>query len=140
MTSSAMPFGNGMGRSGDSYAARRTASERSDATVGRQRLAEELTRLPRDVNAAVVDYMDEHGITRAALAARMGVSPGRVSQVLCGGENLTLRTLASVAAALNARFEVTLTPDNDDQVADAVNALPPRAAAHLRESAKVASQ
>ncbi|MGH3201158.1 MAG: helix-turn-helix domain-containing protein [Streptosporangiaceae bacterium] len=35
--------------------------------------------------------MRERGLTRADLAARMGVSPGRVSQILGGGENLTLR-------------------------------------------------
>jgi transcriptional regulator with XRE-family HTH domain len=40
----------------------------------------------------------------------MGVSPGRVSQVLSGGENLTLRTLVSLATALDGRFEVQLRP------------------------------
>ena len=37
--------------------------------------------------------------------ARMGVSPGRISQILGGGENLTLRTLAALATALDARFD-----------------------------------
>ena len=41
---------------------------------------------------------------------RMGVSPGRVSQVLSGGENLTLRTLVSLATALDGRFEVQFRP------------------------------
>jgi len=45
----------------------------------------------------------------ADLAARMGVSPGRVSQILGGGENLTLRTLAALSTALDARFDVELT-------------------------------
>ncbi len=49
-------------------------------------------------------YMRERGLTRADLAARMGVSPGRVSQILGGGENLTLRTLAALSTALDARF------------------------------------
>jgi transcriptional regulator with XRE-family HTH domain len=53
-------------------------------------------------------HMRERGITRADLAARMGVSPGRVSQILGGGENLTLRTLAALASALDARFDVEL--------------------------------
>ena len=60
-------------------------------------------------------HMRECGITRADLAARMGVSPGRVSQILGGGENLTLRTLAALATALDARFDFELsslkTPD-----------------------------
>jgi transcriptional regulator with XRE-family HTH domain len=52
--------------------------------------------------------MRERGLTRADLAARMGVSPGRVSQILGGGENLTLRTLAALSTALDARFEIEL--------------------------------
>ena len=36
------------------------------------------------------------------------MSPGRVSQILSGDENLTLRTLSSVAAALGAEVEVIL--------------------------------
>jgi transcriptional regulator with XRE-family HTH domain len=38
----------------------------------------------------------------------MGVSPGRVSQILGGGENLTLRTLAALSTALDARFGIEL--------------------------------
>lgn len=53
-------------------------------------------------------YMRERGLTRADLAARMGVSPGRVSQILGGGENLTLRTLAAMSTALDARFGIEL--------------------------------
>ena len=52
--------------------------------------------------------MRERGLTRADLAARMGVSPGRVSQILGGGENLTLRTLAALSTALDARFDIEL--------------------------------
>ena len=53
-------------------------------------------------------YMRERDLTRADLAARMGVSPGRVSQILSGGENLTLRTLAALSTALDARFDIEL--------------------------------
>jgi len=55
-------------------------------------------------------HMREHGLSRADLAGRMGVSPGRVSQVLSGGENLTLRTLAALSTALDAQFDVQLSP------------------------------
>ena len=58
--------------------------------------------------------MRECGLSRAELASRMGVSPGRISQIL-GGENLTLRTLAALATALDAPFDFELsslkTPD-----------------------------
>lgn len=63
-----------------------------------------VTRLTNDINW----YMRERGVTRADLANRMGVSPGRVSQILGGGENLTLRTLAALSTALDARFDVAL--------------------------------
>ena len=42
-------------------------------------------------------------MTRAELARRMGRTPGFVSQVLGGGRNLTLRTIADIAAALSLR-------------------------------------
>jgi predicted XRE-type DNA-binding protein len=53
-------------------------------------------------------FMSEHKISQAELAHSMGVSPGRVSQILSGDENLTLRTLSSVASALGAEIDVTL--------------------------------
>jgi transcriptional regulator with XRE-family HTH domain len=65
-----------------------------------------VTQLTNEINW----YMRERGLTRADLAARMGVSPGRVSQILGGGENLTLRTLAALSTALDARFDLELTP------------------------------
>jgi transcriptional regulator with XRE-family HTH domain len=64
-----------------------------------------VTRLTNDINW----YMRERGMTRADLATRMGLSAGRVSQILGGGENLTLRTLAALSTALDARFDVALT-------------------------------
>jgi transcriptional regulator with XRE-family HTH domain len=72
------------------------------------RISSELTDLITQVTNEIDWLMRENKISRADLAARMGVSPGRVSQVLSGGENLTLRTLASLGAALDAHFEVEL--------------------------------
>jgi len=74
------------------------------------RVDEQLASLITQVTNEITWYMSERGLTRADLAGRMGVSPGRVSQVLSGGENLTLRTLAGVLAALDARFEMQLAP------------------------------
>jgi transcriptional regulator with XRE-family HTH domain len=64
--------------------------------------------LVRAVVDEVVWFMSEHKVSRADLAQSMGVSPGRVSQILSGDENLTLRTLSSVVTALGAEFEVNL--------------------------------
>ena len=63
-----------------------------------------VTQLINEINW----HMRERGLTRAELAERMGVSPGRVSQILGGGENLTLRTLAALSAALDARLDIKL--------------------------------
>jgi DNA-binding phage protein len=67
---------------------------------------------PADLVRAVVDevtwYMSENKVSRADLALSMGVSPGRVSQILSGEGNLTLRTLSGVITALGADFQVTL--------------------------------
>ena len=65
-----------------------------------------VTQLTNEINW----YLRERSLTRADLAARMAVSPGRVSQILNGGENLTLRTLAALSTALDARFDIELTP------------------------------
>src|SRR5262249_53618646 len=73
---------------------------------GRGRTVAAHSQLTNEINW----YMRERNLSRADLATRMGVSPGRVSQVLSGGENLTLRTLASLATALDARFDLDLRP------------------------------
>jgi antitoxin component HigA of HigAB toxin-antitoxin module len=76
-----------------------------------------------DLASTVVDeitwFMREHKISRADLAHSLAVSPGRVSQILSGDENLTLRTLSSVVGCLGARVEVTLQPlEEPDELLD----------------------
>ena len=78
------------------------------ATEGQ--IEDELLALVTQLTNEINWYMRQRGLTRADLAARMGVSPGRVSQILSGGENLTLRTLAALSAALQARFDLELSP------------------------------
>ncbi|HEX6472936.1 MAG TPA: XRE family transcriptional regulator [Streptosporangiaceae bacterium] len=82
-----------------------------------QSFDDEAIGLQQEVVDEITWYMREHKMTRSDLAAAMHVSPGRVSQILSGGENLTLRTLGSVVTALGARLEITLHP-GDDLVAD----------------------
>ncbi len=79
-----------------------------DQRAAEVRIDEELHGLITQLTNEINWHMRERGLTRADLAARMGVSPGRVSQILGGGENLTLRTLATLATALDARFGVEL--------------------------------
>jgi transcriptional regulator with XRE-family HTH domain len=84
-----------------------TAASADQQAPGRQ-IDDETLALITQLTNEITWYMRERGLTRADLAARMGVSPGRVSQILGGGENLTLRTLAALSTALEARFDVEL--------------------------------
>lgn len=86
------------------FGIRASADQQPDQT----RIDEEMYGLVTDLTNEVNWLMRERGLTRADLAARMGVSPGRVSQILGGGENLTLRTLAALSIALDARFGIEL--------------------------------
>jgi transcriptional regulator with XRE-family HTH domain len=79
-----------------------------DQRVTETKIDEEMLAVVTRVTNEVSWYMRERGLTRADLASRMGVSPGRVSQILGGGENLTLRTLAALSTALDARFDIQL--------------------------------
>jgi len=80
-----------------------------DQRATETQIDEELLALVTRLTNEITWYMRERGISRADLASRMGVSPGRVSQILSGGENLTLRTLAALSTALDARFGIELT-------------------------------
>lgn len=71
------------------------------------------TDLVRTFVDEVTWYMTEHKVSRAGLAQAMGVSPGRVSQILSGEDNLTLRTLSMVVDALGAEFDISLRPADD---------------------------
>jgi transcriptional regulator with XRE-family HTH domain len=79
-----------------------------DQRVVEDRIDEEMYGLVTQLTNEITWLMRERGLTRADLAARMGVSPGRVSQILGGGENLTLRTLAALSTALDAHFDIQL--------------------------------
>jgi transcriptional regulator with XRE-family HTH domain len=81
-----------------------------DQQAAERQTEDEMLALVTQVTNEINWYMRERGLTRADLAARMGVSPGRVSQILGGGENLTLRTLAALSTALDAHFDLELSP------------------------------
>jgi transcriptional regulator with XRE-family HTH domain len=93
-------------------------SRESRGNQDRQALDRELARLPRDVTTAITWRMEQLDMNKAELARKMGVSPGRVSQILSGDENLTLRTLAHVFVALNAQLDVELVPNDEDSRRD----------------------
>ncbi len=68
--------------------------------------------------SAVLDIegiMKTRDLSQGELAKRLGVSPGRISQLLSGRRNLTLKTLADMAWALG--LKVTLELDAIDDLA-----------------------
>lgn len=62
------------------------------------------------VTEAVSQVLEAEGITQTELGRRMGRTRGFVSQLLTGGRNLTLRTIADLADALGRRVRLELVP------------------------------
>ena len=58
------------------------------------------------VGEAIAARMAEMELTGAALADRLGVSRARVSQILSGADNLTLKSLVTVATALGLEVHI----------------------------------
>ncbi len=86
-----------------------------DSPIEQQENFDRLVRqeaLILEVTEKLTQALDEAGITRTELAERLGRTPGYVSQVFGGGRNLTLRTVADIAAALSMRPTLTLVPQN----------------------------
>jgi transcriptional regulator with XRE-family HTH domain len=93
------------------------AFRRSGRDVGRGAIRDADQAESGDLARLIVDevtwYMREHKVSRSQLAQAMNVSPGRVSQILSGDENLTLRTLSGVLTGLGAQVDFTLRPPDE---------------------------
>lgn len=68
----------------------------------------EFDLLAIEVGERIVERMEELGMTRTELAAAVGVSKARISQILSGNDNLTLKSLVAVAVGLESRIELRL--------------------------------
>lgn len=75
------------------------------STAGRGRIFEE-ELLFGEATATILGLVESLGLRRKDLAERLDVSPGRVSQILAGGENLTLRSLAALGWSMGVRFNL----------------------------------
>lgn len=53
--------------------------------------------------------LEMRGLTRAALASRLGVTKGYITQIL-RGQNISLRKLADIADALECEAQIELVP------------------------------
>jgi len=59
----------------------------------------------------ILDALEAKGMTKADLAERMNVSRQRVNEIVKGRENLTLKTIAEIEAALT----INLIPDENSE-------------------------
>ncbi len=62
----------------------------------------------QDVAIALASAVHQAGLTRAQLAGQLGWKPSRVTKVLTGSENLTLRTIHQICSALGLEFDLVL--------------------------------
>jgi len=58
----------------------------------------------------ILELMEEKGVSRSELAARMGVQPSRVTAMLSGTGNLTIDTLVRAGMALDAELHQSFVP------------------------------
>jgi transcriptional regulator with XRE-family HTH domain len=79
------------------------------STQNRQLLKQE--ELILEVTEALSAAIQNSGLTRSEIAKRLGKSKGFVSQLLSGGRNLTLRTVADVADAVGISLTVEVEGD-----------------------------
>ncbi len=62
-----------------------------------------------DVALEVERLMESEGVTQKELAGKIGVSPARVTQILSGERNLTIKTIVKIATAMGMRPRIDFT-------------------------------
>jgi transcriptional regulator with XRE-family HTH domain len=65
-------------------------------------------KLILEVTEALSEAIEKPGLTRSEVAKRLGKTKGFVSQLLAGGRNLTLRTVADIADAIGISLKVAV--------------------------------
>lgn len=75
-----------------------------------RRRSYEQERLIVDVAEAVQGLLDKAGMKRAELGRRTGIARQSLHQMLSGQQNLTLRTMATIAHELGYRVSVSFEP------------------------------
>jgi plasmid maintenance system antidote protein VapI len=77
--------------------------------------AEHVSRVGRLLVAAFVRKCRNEGITKKALADRLGVDKSVISRMLSGHANLTLKSVGELVWALDHDIEVAVAPVFDEQ-------------------------
>lgn len=75
----------------------------------------EFDLLAIDIGERMVERMEQLSMTRTELAGKIGVSKARISQILSGNDNLTLKSLVAVANGLESRIELRLKNKESDK-------------------------
>ena len=81
-------------------------------------------QLALKVAEEIAKKMKEKTISKADLAKRLGTSRAYVTNILKGDANLSLKTLAKLQNALEAKFEFSLTTEIEDGIS--FTARPPK--------------
>ena len=79
-----------------------------------------------EASALIVRVFEASGLTRRELAARAGVTEGRVSQILGGEENLRASTVARYLEAMGYRLGLSAISQRDGSVLDTHRRMPSR--------------
>jgi transcriptional regulator with XRE-family HTH domain len=95
----------------------------------RKLLAQE--ELILEVTESICKLLEEEKVSRKELADRLGKSKGFVSQLLNGGRNLTLRTVADILHVLG--YKVTLMPHKEGE-----QKLEPITKSHAKRTRRIA--
>lgn len=61
----------------------------------------------QDIAMKIIDYMQEHKLSRADIAARLGCSPQYVSKILSGHTNFSFKSIAEIERCLNINIMET---------------------------------
>jgi transcriptional regulator with XRE-family HTH domain len=100
----------------------------------RREVEEELAQIL--IEHKVADLRKRRGLTQAALARRSGVSQPMIAQIESGKlNNLTLKTLARTARALDAHLKIDLVPRPTSGRREQIPAKTRTRRAHKRASA-----
>ncbi|MCX5850417.1 MAG: helix-turn-helix transcriptional regulator, partial [Deltaproteobacteria bacterium] len=65
-----------------------------------------------DLTEQICIAMREKGITRTKLAKMLGVSPAAVTKILNGSSNFTLKTMLTLASALDLELAISFQNEN----------------------------
>ena len=67
-----------------------------------------------DITEQLCEFLEKEGISRAELARRLNKSKSFVTQLLGGGRNLTLRTLADVVSVLGGKCKIKIVKEPEE--------------------------